>query len=123
MGVVLFFVLAAAVAAALVYPLLPGRGPAVESPAALGPAWSDGQIEGAVRRIRQARQEDGLACPDCGHAYRPGDRFCVRCGAELPLPEGAVAGGRVCPSCGAVVRGDELFCSRCGHRLAVEEAG
>jgi uncharacterized OB-fold protein len=121
MGILLFFVLAAAVAVALVYPLLPGRGPAAEPETVAGRTWSDRQIESAVRRIRQARQEDGKTCPDCGLAYRPGDRFCVRCGAALPLP-GAAADGRVCPACGAVVRGDELFCSRCGHRLAVEEA-
>ncbi|MEJ2208470.1 MAG: zinc ribbon domain-containing protein [Anaerolineae bacterium] len=122
MGIFLFFVLAVAVAAVLVYPLLPGRGPAVESQAAAGPTWSDRQIESAVQRIRQARQQGALACPDCGLGYQPGDRFCVRCGAELPLPEGTAAGGRVCPSCGAVVRPDELFCARCGHRLAVQEA-
>lgn len=122
MGIVLFFVLAAAVAALLVYPLLPGKGPAAESQVAGGRTWNDGQIEGAVRRIRAARREGGLACPDCGYGYQPGDRFCVRCGADLPR-QVASADGRVCPSCGAVVRLDELFCSRCGHRLAVEEAG
>lgn len=121
MGLVLFFVLSVAVAATLIYPLLPGKRPPAESPAAAGRTWSDRQIEGAVRRIRQARQENELACPDCGHAYQPGDRFCVRCGAELPLPR-AAADGPICPSCAAVVRPDELFCSRCGHRLAVEEA-
>lgn len=120
MGIVLFFVLSVVVGAAIVFPLLPGKAPAAASQAAGGRTWTDSQIEGAVRRIRQARNEGGLACPDCGNAYQAGDRFCVRCGAELPLQEEA-AGGKVCPSCGAVVRPDELFCSRCGHRLAVAE--
>jgi len=122
MSIVLFFVLSVAVVAAIVYPLLPGKGPAAASQAAGGRTWTDSQIEGAVRRIREARKKGGLACPDCGKAYQAGDRFCVRCGAELPLRERAAA-GKVCPSCGGIVRPDELFCSRCGHRLAAEEAG
>jgi hypothetical protein len=34
---------------------------------------------------RRAAQPSGAAyCPNCGHRARPGDRFCSRCGTELP---------------------------------------
>lgn len=122
MGIVLFFLLLVAVAAAIVYPLLLGRTPVATPPAASHLAWTDRQIEGAVQRIRQARQEGGLFCPDCGQAYRAGDAFCVRCGAGLPQPEDQ-GGGQICPSCGVTLGAEDLFCSRCGHRLDGEEAG
>ena len=122
MGIVLFFVLFVVVAVAVAYPLLPGRAAASAPAADDGRIWTDRRIESAVQRIRQARDKGGLTCPDCGKAYQAGDRFCVRCGADLPQQE-VTAAGRICPSCGAVLRPGDLFCSKCGHRLAVGGAG
>ncbi len=122
MGIALFLLLSVVVVAVVAYPLLPGRASAAEQPADSGRTWTDRRIAGAVRRIREARGQDGLACPDCGRAYQAGDRFCVGCGAKLPQAEETL-GGRVCPSCGVLLRPDDVFCSRCGHRLTVEEAG
>ena len=120
MGIVLFFLLFFIVAAAVVYPLLPGKVAADAAPVASRRTWTDRRIEAAVRRIREARTREGLVCPQCGRAYRAGDLFCVRCGADLPH-EGATAGGRICPSCGAGLQPGDLFCARCGHRLSGEE--
>ena len=116
MALAAFFVLLLVVVAAIGYPLLPGRVPARPVP-----VMTDADIERAVQKLRRASREAGLNCPACGKGYQAGDRFCVRCGETLPLPEvkpAAVA----CPSCGAALRGDEVFCSKCGHRLAGEEA-
>jgi serine/threonine protein phosphatase PrpC len=68
-----------------------------------------------------------FACPSCGAAAVPGDRFCEACGADLPeteavaalpaetQPEAAVPAVPACPSCGAdgreVVDG---YCGVCG---------
>ncbi len=121
MGIILFFLLSLIVAAAVVYPLLPGRVAASTAPVASRRTWTDRRIEAAVRRIHEARSREGLMCPECGRAYQAGDRFCVRCGADLPQEE-AKADGRICPSCGVGLRPGDLFCSRCGHRLSGEEA-
>jgi hypothetical protein len=47
-------------------------------------------------------------CPQCGHAYDAGDRFCVRCGASLI---------QTCPNCGHAYQEGDLFCSKCGQKL------
>jgi uncharacterized OB-fold protein len=120
-GIALFFLLSLIVAAAVVYPLLPGRVAAVAPPAASHRPWTDQRIEVAVRRVHEARSRTGLICPACGRAYEAGDRFCVRCGTDLPQDK-PTEDGRICPSCGAALRPGDLFCSRCGHRLSREEA-
>lgn len=48
-------------------------------------------------------------CPQCGHSYDAGDRFCARCGASL---------SQACPNCGHSYDVSDLFCSKCGQRLA-----
>ena len=121
MGIILFFLLSLIVAAAVVYPLLPGKVAEPAAPEASRRIWTDRRIEAAVRRLHEARSRDGLMCPQCGRAYQAEDRFCVRCGADLPQERAAVD-GRVCPSCGAGLRPGDVFCSRCGHRLSIKEA-
>jgi hypothetical protein len=113
-GVAIFFLLALIAAGIIAYPLLPGR--LVAQPE---PAVTDGDIERAVRDLRQAPSTGGPSCPTCARAYQAGDRFCVRCGSGLPQPASA---GPVCPSCGVVVHEGDLFCAKCGHRMASEEA-
>src|SRR5690606_1637053 len=48
------------------------------------------------------------ACPVCGRAAGPDDRFCGRCGAALPL---------ACPRCGRAVEADLAYCTSCGQGL------
>lgn len=48
------------------------------------------------------------ACPSCGRARRPGDRFCQGCGKRL---------ADACPACGAALPAEARFCKRCGHRV------
>jgi serine/threonine protein phosphatase PrpC len=78
----------------------------------------------------------GVACPACGAAIAPGDRFCEACGHELPgtgsdagsgaaaaptapvAPVAAVEEPAVaCPSCGAVGTAADGYCGVCGMRM------
>jgi predicted amidophosphoribosyltransferase len=111
MAIAVFLVVAVAVAAVLVYPLLSRRAPAQPAP-----ALTDDEIERAVRNLRRSRAGTGLACPACGAAYQEGDRFCVRCGESLPKAA-PVSGNRVCPSCGAAVAAGDRFCAKCGYNV------
>ena len=127
MGILLFILLALAVAIAIVYPLLPGRPATWPQPGA-----SDEQIEAAVGRVRRLRRQRGLGaagtgaagvpCPACGHTYRPGDAFCVRCGTALPQAGQARPAGRTCPACGAALHAGDEFCTQCGQALPAGEA-
>lgn len=112
-GIAVFLVLMAVVAAVVAYPLLPGRG-AVETA-----SLTDADIERAVRGLRK-RRRGRLHCPACGEAYDAGDRFCVHCGSDLAQAQ-AVEGHETCPSCGAELREGDVFCSKCGHRLVTKE--
>jgi len=120
MGVVIFLLLALLIAGAIVYPLLPGRAPAL-----LAPVVTDDQIETAVRRLLRTRAGGGRACPTCGEAYQPGDRFCVRCGGALPVGDqiqsALPAAGLLCPSCGASLQKGDKFCTKCGYTLQTED--
>ena len=51
-------------------------------------------------------------CAGCGHANRDGARFCLECGAELPL---------ACASCGAALPAGAHFCDACGAAVAPSE--
>lgn len=115
MGLAIFFVLAVAVSAILIYPLLPGRAPTQQDT-----GLSDGDIEQLVRNLRLARSRDGLYCPTCGTGYQTSDRYCGRCGSSLPQAQPASM-GLACPSCGAGLREGDLFCAKCGHKVAVRE--
>jgi hypothetical protein len=53
------------------------------------------------------------ACPNCGHAVRPGAKFCSHCAAPL---SGGV-GRRFCSSCGAENSTTSKFCGGCGQAL------
>ena len=123
MGMLLFSLLALVVAAAIVYPLLPGRAAAWPQAGA-----SDEQIEAAVGRVRRLRRTRGAgraesaACPACGLEYRPGDAFCVRCGTALPQAAPLSPAGRACPACGAVLHDGDEFCVKCGQALPAGEA-
>ncbi len=119
MTIVVFFLLALVVAAIIAYPLVEsvtGRGKPHETPAV-----TDGDIDRAVDNLRRARSQDGHSCPACGKAYQAGDRFCVRCGHDLP-GEKVASTGAACPSCGADIHQEDQFCAKCGHNMAVGEA-
>jgi predicted amidophosphoribosyltransferase len=115
MGIVVFVLLALIATAIVVYPLLPGRAPAPSAPAV-----TERDIEQAVRILRQTRRQGGLFCPACGKGYQAGDRFCVRCGGELPQAQ-AAADELLCPSCGAAMRPGDRFCAKCGHHMGTGE--
>jgi hypothetical protein len=62
----------------------------------------------ALRRRRGAVSTAAGSCPQCGHAYDAGDRFCAHCGASLV---------QACPNCGHTYDAGDLFCSKCGQEL------
>lgn len=83
------------------------------------------ELEGRVAALRHQRQPAAVStpvevsqvavtaagnCPQCSHAYDPGDRFCVRCGAALV---------QACPNCSHPYEAGDLFCSKCGQKLQV----
>lgn len=111
---VLLFVVAVA---AIAYPLLARQ--AFTAPAG---AVTERDVERAVRQLRDARR-GAHHCPTCGHPYLAGDRFCVKCGADLPadVPAPQPADLGTCPECGAPLRAGDVFCSKCGHRVAAGE--
>lgn len=59
------------------------------------------------------RAAQTLSCPDCGTAYRAGDRFCSGCGRALT---------RACGQCGSPVSASDRFCGKCGAPVAAVEA-
>ncbi len=114
MSILVFFLLGLAVAAAIIYPLLPGQRGTPQTATV-----TDEQIDRAVRDLRRSRQH-GPACPTCGHGYQAGDRFCVHCAGSLPGSQAATA-GPACPSCGSPVKDGDRFCARCGHSMPLAE--
>ncbi|MCC7352696.1 MAG: zinc ribbon domain-containing protein [Anaerolineae bacterium] len=73
------------------------------------------EVEQEIQQVRRrGAVADGLrACPRCGHAAAPDDRFCGNCGAALP--EKAIT---VCPHCGMPRKPGDRFCAHCGKPLA-----
>jgi class 3 adenylate cyclase len=53
-----------------------------------------------------AEQGMSIACTRCEADNPPGARFCMRCGAALPVR---------CPHCGALLPPDARFCTQCGQ--------
>lgn len=114
MTILIFTLLGLAVAAAIVYPLLPGQRGVAQTAIA-----TDEQIDRAVRDLRRSRQR-GPLCPACGRSYQAGDRFCVHCGGNLPGTQEQTA-GPACPSCGSAIKDGDRFCAKCGHSLPAPE--
>jgi len=58
-----------------------------------------------------------MKCKKCGHANKPGVKFCDTCGASMV--------GGVCPDCGHKNRADAKFCDKCGANIkgAVKQSG
>ncbi len=55
-------------------------------------------------------------CPHCGHALRPGARFCGQCG-QVIATQAAELHPTVCPGCGRPLRSGAKFCGGCGQKL------
>ncbi len=80
-------------------------------------------------RAQQADVKAGMAqvpevstCQRCGHALKPGARFCPACGQPMGVAQaGPGAPAQVhasrCPNCDQDLRAGARFCNRCGFRL------
>ncbi|MDA8320083.1 MAG: zinc ribbon domain-containing protein [Actinomycetota bacterium] len=66
-------------------------------------------------------------CPACGHGALPADRFCQKCGAEVPPPRWAgaedgphsrspVSPPVLCVGCGNRITAGNMYCTQCGAR-------
>lgn len=60
-------------------------------------AEAEGRLKPAVK--------EAMKCSECTTPFKPGDRFCSKCGAPLP---------HLCLNCGAELTDDERFCAKCG---------
>ena len=56
-----------------------------------------------------------LVCRHCGHALRPGAKFCSGCGQ--PVGDQPAPSPTHCPQCGNPLRSGAKFCGQCGARL------
>lgn len=61
----------------------------------------------------QGGRKAGNRCPECGAALKPGQKFCVSCGASIPFE---VSAG--CPQCGWPLADDACYCEGCGRALS-----
>ena len=52
----------------------------------------------------------GVKCPSCQADVPAGNRFCLECGVEVPVP---------CAACGKLNPAVAKFCGRCGAKLAI----
>lgn len=63
-------------------------------------------------KLRQSKRVQsgsaGNACPHCGTANPPGQKFCGECGAKLV---------KKCPACGKIANPSQKFCGECGSQL------
>jgi hypothetical protein len=80
-------------------------------------AGADDELEKRIKALRKDRKQKarpsaraGGQCAKCGTPYDPGDRFCVKCGANLAQP-------RACANCGAPYESGDRFCVKCGKPL------
>ncbi len=100
------FILTLAVVVFVGYPLFSREAVPVEDSLELAIAQRRGKAKGAAAATRGRGK---TACPRCGAANLPQDRFCARCGTELAL---------TCPACGNKYDAGDLFCASCGAKLA-----
>ncbi|MEI7555601.1 zinc ribbon domain-containing protein [Candidatus Chlorohelix sp.] len=50
--------------------------------------------------------KESLNCTECNTPFKPGDKFCAKCKAPLPI---------ICLNCGGEIKDEEArFCARCG---------
>lgn len=69
----------------------------------------DDAIEREIARLRRAKTNDALKCPQCGAPHTADDVFCAKCGASLR--------GARCPACGTRATLGDKFCRKCGQAL------
>ncbi len=80
-------------------------------------AGADDELERRIKALRRERKQKPRPaatargqCANCGTPYDPGDRFCVKCGANLTQT-------RACANCGAPYDPGDRFCVKCGKPL------
>lgn len=79
----------------------------------------DTEIE-LLKNIRlDPAQIDEAMCPQCGHAFLPGDAFCAKCGQPLPkiASDEPTVQANLCPACGHAHQPHDAFCAKCGQSL------
>jgi len=69
----------------------------------------DDAIEREIARLRHAKANGALKCPQCGTPHTAEEVFCAKCGAALR--------GTRCPACGTRATAGDKFCAKCGKPL------
>lgn len=79
-----------------------------------------GEVEAEIELLKTIQLDPAeiveTVCPNCGHAFLPGDAFCTACGQALP--ESAATdevSADMCPNCGSTYQPDDAFCAKCGQ--------
>jgi Double zinc ribbon len=88
---------------------------------AVGPSPGNEDAKKRPSRFMQFLQS-GWTCPECGEGALPGDKFCPRCGADIPSPTVAELGSGTarslsCRNCGTPATTGSRFCTGCGASL------
>lgn len=87
-------------------------------------ARADDNLDSAIEKAvsaRRAMHGGQQACPTCGRAVAPADKFCAHCGQPMPTApvQPAPRAAAVCSKCGQPCEGGDRFCASCGEPLSV----
>lgn len=66
-----------------------------------------------------------MKCTNCGNEFKPGQKFCTKCGTPVVTVASATENktvGATCFNCGNVLKVGQKFCTKCGSPVAAAEA-
>ncbi len=76
-------------------------------------------LERAAQRYATEASKNMKICPNCEHAATASEKFCPKCGTQLP--EQTLAQSAVCTACGMQNDLGTKFCASCGTKLPIAE--
>ena len=88
-----------------------GTGAGLGAGFAIGNAMA-GAMTDAMKQSKGEGAAARVACPKCGGANAPGDKFCHECGAKMDVASQTVP----CVKCGAALQAGAKFCNECGAK-------
>lgn len=66
-----------------------------------------------------------MKCTNCGNEFKPGQKFCTKCGTPVVTVASATENktvGATCFNCGNVLKVGQKFCTKCGSPVAAAKA-
>jgi len=88
-----------------------GTGAGLGAGFAIGNAMA-GAMTDAMKQSKGEGAAARVACPKCGGANAPDDKFCHECGAKMDVASQTVP----CVKCGAALQAGAKFCNECGAK-------